>query len=96
MLCLVTRSSDLILSTWHEAETGTPRRLEYRLEIREAALTGSFQASSSGLHKPILPRKRNTGSCAAAIDTGLDSNHRGRGPQVHIDIPNLAWNEFDR
>jgi glutamate synthase domain-containing protein 2/ferredoxin len=89
-------SSDLILSTWHEAETGhtPPAHLEYR----HGDSGGGFDRIRFKFEVPGL----NAGSIAPAdsksdgmedldgsdIDTSLDLNHREDGrPQIHIDIP---------
>jgi glutamate synthase domain-containing protein 2/ferredoxin len=89
-------SSDLILSTWYQAETGhtPPSHLEYR----HGASGGGFdrmrfrfeipglesQAAGTGARKPKLAENPDL----AEIDTGLDLNRRDDGrPQVHIDIP---------
>ncbi len=77
-------SSDLILSTWHEAATGhgPPPHLEWR-----------HGASGGGFDRLRFPfevegAERPAPVSAAEIDTGLDLNHRQDGrPQVHIDIP---------
>ena len=88
-------SSDLILSTWHEAETGQapPQHLEYRrgnsgggfdrihfkFEIPALAGDESQKSAEGRFGKKEFP---------AGIDTGLDLNRRNDGrPQVHIDIP---------
>jgi ferredoxin len=74
-------SSDLILSTWHQAETGhaPPDGLEYR----HGASGGGFDRL-----RFLFPDKPPVEVDPAGIDTGLDLNRRGDGrPQVHIDIP---------
>lgn len=86
-------SADLILSTWHEAETGhtPPPHLEYR----HGASGGGFDRIRFRFEVPELvdassdPARDGEGSQAVtAIDTGLDLNRRDDGrPQVHIDIP---------
>jgi len=73
--------SDLILSTWYEAETGhaPPGGLEYRQG-----------ASGGGFDKLRLrfPEKPPREVAASEVDTGLDLNRRNDGrPQVHIDLP---------
>jgi glutamate synthase domain-containing protein 2/ferredoxin len=84
-------SSDLILSTWHEAETGhtPPPHLEYRHgasgggfdRIRFRFEIPEFAGKASAV---TTPRKKS----GPEIDTGLDLNRRDDGrPQVHIDIP---------
>ncbi|MGA3100139.1 MAG: FMN-binding glutamate synthase family protein [Bryobacteraceae bacterium] len=77
-------SSDLILSTWHQAATGRPAPAH--LESRTGASGGGFDNLRFKFEvqgweaQPRIP--------AADIDTGLDLNHRGDGrPQVHIDLP---------
>jgi glutamate synthase domain-containing protein 2/ferredoxin len=77
-------SSDLILSTWHQAATGhaPPSHLEHRRG-----------ASGGGFDKLLFkfecePSAEPHPTASARIDTGLDLNRRGDGrPQVHIDIP---------
>jgi len=89
-------SSDLILSTWFEAETGhtPPSHLEYR----HGASGGGFDRIQFKFELPGLEGQRRAGaiekrrpfgnSIPAEIDTGLDLNHREDGrPQIHIDIP---------
>jgi glutamate synthase domain-containing protein 2/ferredoxin len=88
-------SSDLILSTWHEAETGhtPPPHLEYR----RGASGGGFDRIRFKFEIPELEeqaailaerKKSAKDSDSSEIDTGLDLNHRNDGrPQVHIDIP---------
>jgi ferredoxin len=74
-------SSDLILSTWYEAETGhaPPAGLEYR----HGASGGGFDRL-----RFRFPAKPPRDVDPGAIDTGLDLNRRADGrPQVHIDIP---------
>jgi glutamate synthase domain-containing protein 2 len=89
-------SSDLILSTWYEAETGkTPlSHLEYRHGDSGGGFDRMrFKFEIPGLETPTPdPASRKRGfpgkSDSAEIDTGLDLNHRDDGrPQVHIDIP---------
>lgn len=77
-------SSDLILSTWHEAATG--HKPPPHLECRRGASGGGFdrllfpfEVEGWEPPTPVPP---------AEIDTGLDLNQRRDGrPQVHIDIP---------
>lgn len=87
-------SNDLILATWHEAETGhTPPHLEYR----HGASGGGFDRirfkfevpGVNGAAKPFMAgRAALDPKKAAAIDTSLDLNHSNDGrPQIHIDIP---------
>ncbi|MGC9970187.1 MAG: glutamate synthase-related protein [Bryobacteraceae bacterium] len=77
-------SSDLILSTWHQAATGhtPPKHLEYRHGASGGGFDKlRFKFEIAGLAEPAAVP-------AAAINTGLDLNHRDDGrPQVHIDIP---------
>jgi glutamate synthase domain-containing protein 2/ferredoxin len=89
-------SSELILSTWHQAETGhmPPSHLEYRHGDSGGGFDRMrFRFEIPSLDRPAAPmpeaRKRSRLSQAAnEIDTGLDLNHRDDGrPQVHIDIP---------
>jgi glutamate synthase domain-containing protein 2/ferredoxin len=74
-------SSELILSTWYEAETGhVPRG---GLEYRHGASGGGFDKLR--LRIPERPAREVD---PAEIDTGLDLNRRNYGrPQVHIDVP---------
>jgi ferredoxin len=77
-------SSDLILSTWHQAATGhaPPPHLEHR----RGASGGGFDKLLFKFECELSSEPRPSGSFR--IDTGLDLNHRGDGrPQVHIDIP---------
>jgi hypothetical protein len=77
-------TSDLILSTWHQAATGhvPPAHLEYR----HGASGGGFDKLRFNFECESLSEPRPSGS--GRIDTGLDLNHRDDGrPQVHIDIP---------
>ena len=78
-------SSDLILSTWHQAATGhaAPPHLEYR----QGASGGGFDSIRFKFEAPDRgARPRDVQP--AEIDTGLDLNQRGDGrPQVHIDLP---------
>jgi glutamate synthase domain-containing protein 2/ferredoxin len=89
-------SSDLILSTWHMAETGhiPPPHLEHRHgasgggfdRIRFKFEMPQFREQTSAPDDERSKEERN--SAPAEIDTGLDLNHRNDGrPQVHIDIP---------
>ena len=88
-------TADLILSTWHMAETGhTPPP---HLECRRGESGGGFDRirfkfEVPGLDRgsPCAPEKRRNARLLPApdIDTGLDLNRRGDGrPQVHIDVP---------
>jgi glutamate synthase domain-containing protein 2/ferredoxin len=89
-------TGDLILSTWHEAETGQvpPPHLEYR----HGESGGGFDRIRFRFEVPELENqtpatnaesKKNARSPASEeMDTSLDLNHREDGrPQVHIDIP---------
>jgi glutamate synthase domain-containing protein 2/ferredoxin len=88
-------SSDLILSTWHEAATGhvPPSHLEYRRGASGGGfdrLRFDFEVEEGSADAAIgTPADASAQTVAAAdVDTGLDLNHRGDGrPQVHIDIP---------
>ena len=81
-------TSELILSTWHEAETG--HAPDNGLQCRTGESGGGFdrirfcfEAPDGGPDAPVT-----TQIDPASIDTGLDLNHRDDGrPQVHIDIP---------
>ncbi len=88
-------SSDLILSTWYEAETGhiPPPHLEFRHgasgggfdRIRFRFEVPELAAQSPG---PAAEKWKGLNKASAEIDTGIDLNHRNDGrPQVHIDIP---------
>jgi glutamate synthase domain-containing protein 2 len=77
-------SSDLILSTWHQAATGhaPPKHLEYRHGDSGGGFDKLRFKFEVGLGAEATPVP------ASEIDTGLDLNHRDDGrPQVHIDIP---------
>ena len=82
-------SNDLILSTWHQAETGhtPPPHLEYR----HGASGGGFDRIRFRFEIPGLQDEasaRTAANPAPGIDTGLDLNRRDDGrPQVRIDIP---------
>jgi glutamate synthase domain-containing protein 2/ferredoxin len=84
-------SSDLILSTWHQAATGHPA--PSHLEQRLGASGGGFDKLRFKFEAPEFFGETPSGSDASsvdasAIDTGLDLNRRGDGrPQIHIDIP---------
>jgi len=78
-------SSDLILSTWHEAETGhtPPRHLEYR----HGDSGGGFDRIRFKF-EVFGPGASAAEPSSAQVDTGLDLNRRDDGrPQVRIDIP---------
>jgi glutamate synthase domain-containing protein 2 len=74
-------TSDLILSTWYEAETGhAPRN---GLEYRHGASGGGFDRL-----RFRFPRKPPRDVDPGELDMGLDLNRREDGrPRVHIDIP---------
>jgi ferredoxin len=73
-------TSDLILSTWHMAETGHAPAAG--LEYRHGESGGGFDRLRFDF--PARPRPVD----AAAVDTGLELNRRGDGrPRVHIDLP---------
>jgi glutamate synthase domain-containing protein 2/ferredoxin len=81
-------SSDLILSTWHAAETGhiPPPHLEYR----HGASGGGFDRIRFRFEVPGLETAPLNESKIAKeeIDTSLELNRREDGrPQIHIDIP---------
>jgi glutamate synthase domain-containing protein 2/ferredoxin len=89
-------SSDLILSTWYQAETGhtPPAHLEYthgdsgggfdRMRFKFEIPGLESQTAETAPRKRKMPGKQDV----ADIDTGLDLNHRDDGrPQIHIDIP---------
>ncbi|HEY3323225.1 MAG TPA: glutamate synthase-related protein [Planctomycetota bacterium] len=89
-------SSDLILSTWYEAETGhAPKG---GLEYRHGASGGGFDRIRFRFPEKVAPASVPAGKDAASatagttpendIDTGLELNRREDGrPKVHIDIP---------
>jgi glutamate synthase domain-containing protein 2/ferredoxin len=83
-------SGDLILSTWHEAETGhvPPQHLEYRYGASGGGFDKiRFRFEVPGIEQPLKNDSARMDS-SAEIDTGLDLNHREDGrPQVHIDVP---------
>jgi glutamate synthase domain-containing protein 2 len=72
-------TADLILSTWHMAETGhVPQDIEH--ECGNSG--GGFDRLR--FEFPACPEKIDP----QTVDTSLDLNHRGDGrPQVHIDLP---------
>jgi glutamate synthase domain-containing protein 2/ferredoxin len=77
-------SSDLILSTWHEASTG--HAPPPHLECRRGDSGGGFDRIRFKFEIPGLSVQNGTDP--TEIDTGLDLNHRDDGrPQVHIDLP---------
>jgi glutamate synthase domain-containing protein 2/ferredoxin len=73
--------SDLILSTWYQAETGhVPHG---GLEYRHGASGGGFDRIVLRIPE-VAPRQVNPDE----VDTGLELNRRHDGrPDVHIDIP---------
>ena len=74
-------SSDLILSTWYQAETGhTPQG---GLEYRHGASGGGFDRL-----RFRFPESAPREVAPDEIETGLELNRRDDGrPNVHIDIP---------
>jgi glutamate synthase domain-containing protein 2/ferredoxin len=87
-------SSDLILSTWHQAATGDipPGHLEYRHGMSGGGFDRiRFRFEVPDLSKDAAEKARETNKsleAATSIDTGLDLNKRADGrAQVHIDIP---------
>ncbi len=95
-------SSDLILSTWHQAATGhaAPKHLEQRT----GASGGGFDRLRFKFEVPDKFTPQQSGTAAGAgtaadpsgesavrpedVDVSLDLNQRGDNrPQVHIDIP---------
>jgi len=78
-------SSDLILSTWHQAATG--HAAPAHLESRTGASGGGFDSLRFKFEVPGFDEPAPV-PAGTEIDTGLDLNHRGDGrPQVHIDLP---------
>ena len=79
-------TGDLVLSTWHEAETGhtPPAHLEYR----HGASGGGFDRIRFKFEIPGLNLQTASLLDSEEIDTSLNLNRRDDGrPQVHIDIP---------
>jgi len=73
-------TADLILSTWHMAETGHSPPV---LECEHGDSGGGFDKI-----RFEFPAKPPTKIDPKTVDTGLELNHRGDGrPQVHIDLP---------
>ena len=73
--------SDMILSTWHMAETGHAPKAG--LEHRVGESGGGFDRIHFDF--PVAPPRQVD---PAKVDTGLDLNRRGDGrPQLHIDLP---------
>jgi glutamate synthase domain-containing protein 2/ferredoxin len=73
-------TADLILSTWHMAETGHAPKAG--LEHRTGESGGGFDRLDFSF--PASPNQVDP----TQIDTSLDLNHRNDGrPQVHIDLP---------
>jgi glutamate synthase domain-containing protein 2/NAD-dependent dihydropyrimidine dehydrogenase PreA subunit len=78
-------SSDLILSTWHMAETG--HAAPAHLESRTGASGGGFDSLRFKFEFPGFDESTPL-PAGTEIDTGLDLNHSGDNrPQVHIDLP---------
>ncbi|MDR0841908.1 MAG: alpha-hydroxy-acid oxidizing protein [Acidobacteriota bacterium] len=79
-------TSDLILSTWYQAETGhTPP--DY-LEYKHGEAGGGFDQIRFKFEVPGIDCKPPQPVPADEIDTSLDLNRSGDNrPQVHIDIP---------
>ena len=74
-------SSDLILSTWYQAETG---------HAPKGGLNAQTGQSGGGFDKLQLrfPEKPPRAVAASEVDTSLELNRRNDGrPQVRIDIP---------
>jgi glutamate synthase domain-containing protein 2/ferredoxin len=73
-------TADLLLSTWHMAETG--HMPPGGLESGRGESGGGFDCMD--FRFPAAPTKVDP----AKVDTGIDLNHRNDGrPQVHIDLP---------
>jgi glutamate synthase domain-containing protein 2 len=74
-------TSDLILATWRQAETG--HAITPGVESRHGESGGGFDRLELRLADPVgEPRE------AREVDLGLDLNRRSDGrPQVHIDLP---------
>ncbi len=74
-------TSDLILSTWHMAETGhAPTN---GLNYRTGASNGGFDRLDL-----VFPETPSKAVAPEEVDTGLDLNRSEDGrPQVHIDVP---------
>ena len=73
--------AELILSTWHMAETG--HAPPSGLEFRHGESGGGFDCIHIDLEGKSAPKLKSD-----SIDTGLDLNHSGDNrPQVHIDVP---------
>jgi len=74
-------TSDLILSTWHMAETGHVPKAG--IEHRTGESGGGFDRIHFDF--PATPAAKID---PARVDTGLDLNRRNDGrPQIHIDLP---------
>ena len=81
-------TSELILSTWHEAETGhaPDNGLEYCVGESGGGFDRLRFCFQDPAGKPLAPNPVKVDP--ASIDTGLDLNRRDDGrPKVHIDIP---------
>jgi glutamate synthase domain-containing protein 2/ferredoxin len=74
-------TSDLILSTWYQAETG--HAPAGGLEFQHGASGGGFDKL-----RFRFPEQPEASLDASEIDTGLELNRRNDGrPRVHIDLP---------
>jgi len=74
-------TSDLILSTWHQAETG--HAPTGGLEFQHGASGGGFDKL-----RFRFPERPPVALDDSEIDTGLELNRRNDGrPRVHIDLP---------
>ena len=74
-------TADLILSTWHMAETGHPPT--NGLNYRTGASNGGFDRLDL-----VFPDSPPKAVSPADVDTGIDLNRSGDArPQVHIDVP---------
>jgi glutamate synthase domain-containing protein 2/NAD-dependent dihydropyrimidine dehydrogenase PreA subunit len=74
-------TSDLILSTWRQAETG--HAPAGGLEFQHGASGGGFDKL-----RFRFPKEPPTVLAPADVDTGLDLNRRNDGrPRIHIDLP---------
>jgi glutamate synthase domain-containing protein 2/ferredoxin len=74
-------TSDLILATWHMAETGHVPKAGIEHRVGESG--GGFDRIHFDF--PATPQQKVDPD---KVDTGLDLNHRNDGrPQLHIDLP---------
>lgn len=87
-------SSDLVLATWHMAETGhqPPAHLEYRIGESGGGfdkIRFKFELDGSGTGATGIDNAEDQQSeTLPKIDTGLELNRReDNRPRVHIDIP---------